>query len=119
MSRPRSNSTGSLSPSTPLTDDQRAQKLQSITDWFAANCPDNSCNVPEFPPLIEEDRQRGTYAWTSMYANYIHAFLENKSQKIPLLTALAEDVITYSLNSSLMPQAIQDKYLNLFERMNT
>jgi len=118
MFRPRSNSTGSLSPTFPLSDDKRREKLQSLVKWFSSTCPDNSCKVPEFPPLMKEDGQSGTYAWTSMYSNYLNAFLENKSQKIPLLTALAEDVITYSLNSNIMPQSIQDKYLTLFERMN-
>jgi hypothetical protein len=123
MSRSRAYSTGSLPSDEHFTHEEQERRLAELVAWFNVTCPDNSCKVPKHPPLLKTTLSSSPtlYDWDTMYSNYRTAFIENKSQRIPLLTALAEDTITYGINAedpgSLMPKRYFDMYINLFFRM--
>ena len=127
MSRPRAYSTGSLPSDEQFTHQEQESRLAELIAWFNVTCPDNSCKVPKHPPLLKHANPMKLtpsptiYDWETMYLNYLNAFIENTSQRIPLLIALAEDTITYGINAedpgSLMPKRHFDMYINLFFRM--
>ena len=99
------------------------EREDAMFEWFSTTCPDNSCVVPEHPPLMKTTASTypPQYDWHGMYTNYLNAFRGNPGQRVPLMTALAEDALTYGPRSEnarvRMPQAYYEMYVNLFTKM--